>query len=363
MVSPPAKGETAPKAPRGSANQFSVLIEVLLLMLRRYIEKQERSWHARDNNRKSLPFEWGTEHLGIHANGNAQAALRDYVSRALQDSSRLFACEPATHYRIDSDILEFPSAIETPYPENNTVRARFFKAGTDLAMVVLPQWNCKWEGQVQLCRILQRTGVTSLRLSLPYHHHRKPPELERAEYLVSSNIGRTLAAIRQAVMDARRAADWLFSQGYKRVGILGTSVGSCIGFLTFAHDERFSIGAFIHVSSFFADVVWKGLSTKHVRQSLESAIDLEQLRFLWSPISPYPFIERLRGTRRKMLMLSGRYDTTFLPELSQQAYDELDRCGISKDRIWLPCGHYTMGRFPFNAMAGYHVVRFTASSK
>jgi len=209
-----------------------------------------------------------------------------------------------------------------------------------------------------LCRVLQRAGITSLRLSLPYHHHRKPAHLERAEYLVSSNIGRTITAIRQAVLDARRAADWLFAQGYKRVGMLGTSVGSCIGFLTFVHDDRFSVGAFIHVSSYFADVVWNGLSTKHVRHSLETGIDLEQLRYLWSPISPQPFVERLRGTDRRILMLSGRYDTTFLPQLSQQNYDEFDRWRIAHKRVWLPCGHYTMGKFPFNAMVGYQVVKW-----
>src|SRR5262249_30605411 len=139
--------------------------------------------------------------------------------------------------------------------------------------------------------------------------------------------------------------------------------GSCIGFLTFVHDERFSIGAFIHVSSFFADVVWNGLSTKHVRESLENAVDLQQLRVLWSPISPQPFIRRLRGTNRKILTVSGRYDMSFLPELSQQAYDELDRFGISHDRLWLPCGHYTMGQFPFSAIVGYRIVKFFVTKR
>lgn len=331
-------------------------------MLRSYIEKRERLLHGRDNNRKSQPFEWGTEHLGIHANANAEAAVRGYVSRTLEDSSTWYACEPTTDYHLDGEILRFPSAIETPYVENNTVWGRFFDAQKNLAIVVLPQWNCKWDGQIQLCSVLQHVGITSIRLSLPYHHHRKPPYLERAEYLVSSNIGRTLTAIRQAVLDARRAADWLLDRGYKRIGVLGTSVGSCIAFLLFSHDERFSAGAFIHVSSFFADVVWNGLSTKHVRLSLENAVDLPQLRFLWSPISPHPFIKRLRGTARKLLTLSGRYDTTFLPELSRQAYAEFDRCGVSYNHVWLPCGHYTMGRFPFSGMAGYQVVRFLISS-
>jgi len=332
-------------------------------MFRSYFERRERSLHGRDDNRTSLPFEWGLEHVGIHPNGNSQTALLEYVASALRNSPAFYFCEPTTDYHLDHDILRFPSGIQTPYPENNTVWCRFFEAGKDLAVVVLPQWNCKWHGQVPLCRVLQRAGVTALRLSLPYHHYRKPPHLQRAEYLVSSNIGRTLTGIRQAVLDARRASDWLFTRGYKRVGILGTSVGSCIGFLTFVHDERLSIGAFIHVSSFFADVVWNGLSTKHVRQSLEGAVDLQQLRFLWSPISPYPFIKRLSGTDRKMVMLAGRYDTTFLPELSQETFDEMKRCGVSYKQVWLPCGHYTMGRFPFSAMAGYQVVRFLASGR
>ena len=332
------------------------------LMLRRYIEGRERLFHGRDNNRRSLPFEWGAEHVGLPATGNVEASLRDFVSYALLDSASFYSYTTTEDYDFDGHILKFPSPIETPYPENNTVWGRFFEGGKDLAMVVLPQWNCKWDGQITLCRMLQRAGISSLRLSLPYHHHRRPAHLERSEYLVSPNVGRTLTAVRQAVLDSRRAADWLFAQGYRRVGILGTSVGSCIGFLTFAHDERFSTGAFIHVASFFADVVWTGLSTKHVRHSLESAIDLQQLRFLWAPISPYPFIKRLRGTHREFLMLSGRYDLSFLPDLSQQAYEEFRRCGVPCEIQWLPCGHYTMGQFPFNALVGYRIVRFLMES-
>src|SRR5437773_5070872 len=327
-------------------------------MLRNYIEDRERFFHARDANRTSLPFEWGPEHLGLQTDVNFETALRDYVSRAVSDSPSFYAYRPTKQYMFDGHILRFPSAVETAYPENNTVWGRFFRGTSDLAMVVLPQWNCKWDGQLSLCRVLQAAQISSLRLSLPYHHYRRPAHLERSEYLASPNIGRTVAAVRQAVLDTRRAADWLFERGYRRVGIVGTSVGSCIGFLTFAHDERFSTGAFIHVSSFFADVVWNGLSTSHVRQSLESGVDLQQLRFLWSPISPHPFIKRLRGTTRKILTVSGRYDLTFLPALSQQAYDEFDRCGLSYKLVWLRCGHYTMGRLPFSALAGYQIVRF-----
>ena len=46
----------------------------------------------------------------------------------------------------------------------------------------------------------EREGVFSvLRISLPYHDRRMPPELTRADYAVSANIGRTIDATRQAV--------------------------------------------------------------------------------------------------------------------------------------------------------------------
>lgn len=331
---------------------------MIVRTLRNYIEGRERLFHARDNNRKSLPFEWGLDHLGIDSNGNASHALHDFVNHALSDSASFYRCDAAPAYEFDGEKVKFSSSVRTPYAENNIVWARYFDGGKDVAVVVLPQWNCKWDSYVRLCRMLQGAGISSLRLSLPYHHYRKPPELERSEYLVSSNIGRTITAVRQAVLDARRAADWLVDRGYRHIGILGTSIGSCVGFLTFAHDSRFDMGVFVHVSSYFADVVWKGLSTRHVRQALDGAIGLEELRFLWSPISPYPFIERLRGSNRKILMLSGRFDPTFLPDLSEQAFAEFDRCGVPYQLAWLPCGHYTMGQFPFNVIAGYRIVRF-----
>src|SRR5262245_1163259 len=114
-------------------------------MLRSYFELRERMLYGRDNNRKSLPFDWGLEHVGVEPNGNASGALHEYVSRSLLDSSTFYSSQPTTNYDLDREILKFPSAIATPYRENNTVWARFFRAGSDRAVVVLPQWNCKWE--------------------------------------------------------------------------------------------------------------------------------------------------------------------------------------------------------------------------
>jgi hypothetical protein len=333
------------------------------MVFRSFIEGRERAHHARDTNRRALPFEWGLEHLGLQRNGNPETALADYVDKALGDSDAFYAYQPTSEYAFDGHILKYPSYLQTPYPENNTVVARHLPGRGDLAMVVLPQWNCKWDGQMGLCRMLQQAGIGALRLSMPYHHQRKPAGIERSEYLVSPNLGRTIAAARQAVVDARRAADWLFDHGYRRVGLVGTSIGSCVAFLSFVHDQRFSAGVFIHVSSYYADVVWSGLSTAHVRKTLEECVDLERLRRYWEPISPFPYIRRLAGTARPILTLSGRYDLSFPAELSQQTYNEFQQRGVAAQTRWMPCGHYTMGKFPFSVVAGLRIRRFLLEHK
>ena len=84
---------------------------------------------------------------------------------------------------LDDGVLTFSSAIESPWPENNRVYARFFPAKTTgPAVVVLAQWNAKWEEQVSVCRWLNRLGITALRLSLLYHDRRAVPGHPRADF-------------------------------------------------------------------------------------------------------------------------------------------------------------------------------------
>src|ERR1051326_2853627 len=263
-------------------------------MLRRYIERRERQLYARDTDRTSLAFQWGADLVGLPANGNPLASLQKFAVEALRSSDTFYSKPPLSDASLQDGLLRFPSPVQTEFSENNVVWGRWFDADGDFAVIVLPQWNCDWDGHVKLCRLLQRSGIATVRLSMPYHHFRKPPNLKRPEYMVSANIGQTIHAARQAVLDTRCAVDWLMERGYRKIGILGSSLGSCIAFLTFAHDERISAGVFIHVSGYFGDVVWHGLSTRHVRQSLDGFITEQQLRELWAPISPFPYIKRLQ---------------------------------------------------------------------
>ena len=336
-------------------------------MIRRLFHAWEHQLAAVDTNRVVRPFEWGLDWLGAAgASDDPKAVALAYAREAMRDSDAFFHTDPleAGDASFDGFTLRFPSALSTPFEANNTVVARVFPAqlrGGDRrkrAVVVLPQWNADAQGHVGLCQLFARFGVTAVRLSLPYHDERRPAELQRAEYIVSANVGRTLHANRQAVLDARRTIDWLEREGYDRIGIMGTSLGSCLAMLTMAHERRISTGAFNHVSPYFADVVWRGLSTRHVRAGLEGSIGLDDLRECWMPISPWPFISRVRG--RKILLVYATYDFTFPVDLSRQFIAEFDRLQVPHETAVLPCGHYTTGKAPFKFLDGYVLTKFLA---
>jgi dienelactone hydrolase len=330
---------------------------------------RERHYSQRDTNRIVRPFEWGASFIADHTNGDDPRKLfRQHSETVMQRSHEFYALAPVKDYQLSGEHLTWTSAIETPSPENNTAYARFFPALTKgkaakesrPAVVILPQWNAQPESHVDLCRVLNRLGISALRLTLPYHEARRPAELERADYLISSNIGRTIQSVRQAVLDARAAVNWLIEHGgYNRVGIMGTSIGSCVAFLTFAHDERIDNGVFNHVSGYFADVVWRGISTVHVRASFNGELTLDELREYWLPISPTPFIKRLLKMRqRPMRFIAARYDLTFPVDLSRDVIAEARGHGIPLDVAWLPCGHYTSGEKPWVYLDGWKIASF-----
>jgi hypothetical protein len=414
-------------------------------------------WETRlttqDENRVVRPLEWGfewvwpfLEETGATARvdrlitaGDEQAAMRAANETILAHSERFFGYERPLDFRLEerhpmlfptnvrpetlerdaqvkalaaggkaepAQFLRFTSPERTPYPENDLVNARWYPAPAEKqqgkpkqAIVVMPQWNADAFSHNVLCRLFNRFGISALRLSKPYHDIRRPSEIERSDYAVSANLGRTLSAARQAVVDVRCCLDWLEEQGYEQFGVLGTSLGSCYAFLASAFDARLRVNAFNHCSTSFGDVVWAGQSTRHIRQGLEDAgLSQEDLRELWAGISPVHYYERfvrLAGTKgegpgarkqgsasreerseirdpvsarsgaewpletaKKILLVYAQYDLTFPLEYSLQVVKAFRESALDCEVRVLPCGHYTTGETPFQYMDGWYLGSF-----
>ncbi|HVO63353.1 MAG TPA: hypothetical protein VMT53_20670 [Terriglobales bacterium] len=346
-----------------------------------------------DNNRVVRPLEWGVEWAGGWPcrNGctpdeiaaNPEKFLIDYNRRIIANSDQFYSYSRPDDFRIErrevqvfstreipdpkledkvrgkyADFLRFTSPVRSPYAENNLANARWFPARGRRAVVLLPHWNSDAISYTGLCRALNLIGISVLRLSMPYHDIRMPREIRRADYAVSANIGRTLDAVRQGVVDVRCCLDWLEEQGFHSLGIIGTSLGSCYAFLAAAHDPRIRVAAFNHASTYFADVVWYGQSTRHIRAGLEPEIDVDRLRQLWAAISPMSYFDQFSRYARKSLVIYTKYDLTFLPEFSREIVTEFARHRLDHKVVVLPCGHYTIGETPYKYMDGWQIASF-----
>jgi hypothetical protein len=320
----------------------------------------EQSLSKRDTNRRVLPFEWGLDFIsGQTAAKDPKLCLLEYARQALADSDTYHSYKPTGDWRLTGRHLTFTSPLPSVYAENNTVHARYFPTDSGGRVVlVLPQWNGDAQSHVSLCRMLNLFGLSALRLSLPYHDLRMPDGLKRADYMLSPNLGRTLQAVRQAVVDSRAALDWLEFLGYRKFAVLGTSLGSCVALITLAHDSRLEVSVQNHISPYFADVVWDGISTRYVRMGLEGHVELEDLRRIWMPISPKAYAAKLAGTGKKSLLVHALYDYSFPPDLSQVVLRDYRELQLAHSTFALPCGHYTSGVFPFNIVLGYAMCRY-----
>lgn len=331
-------------------------------MLKRYMHSRERHFAMLDDDRVVHPFDWGTEYITNNANGDDPRKLfREYSKNTVANSEEFFFSPEITDFRLDGDDLTWTSGLETPSVENNTVYAKHFPIGKNKksAVLVLPHWNAKAGTYFDLCKLFNRVGISALRMTLPYHEERKPPEINRADYLVAPNVGRTLQSLRQSVVDTRVAITWLKQQGYEKIGIMGTSIGSCVGFFAFTHDMRIDAGVFNHVSGYPADVVWHGITTYHVKESLGDNLTLDELREYWLPISPMAYMDRLSKLRqRPQRYIYTLYDLSFPVDLSRDTINALRTRKIKHSKAVIPCGHYTLGQKPWVYYDGYKIVSF-----
>lgn len=245
--------------------------------------------------------------------------------------------------------VRFPSAVTTKYPENNTVHCEWYKptgTGPFPTTVVLDILG----GDQKLARVqssyMAKKGIACLFVQMAYYGPRRPPGSKVR--LLMPNIDHTLGAIRQTVLDIRRAAAWLASQpevDQQRLGVVGTSLGSFMGTLTAEMEPRFKKVAIVLggggvVDAFYDHpqgaplrAIWEGLGgTKEKLQNLVAIAD------------PITRAENLKN--RDVLMIAAAKDEIVPPSACKRMWEALGKPKI----IWYEAGHYTAVLFITNAL-------------
>ncbi len=247
---------------------------------------------------------------------------------------------------------------------NDVVHVRMMRRSRQVkkAVVIIPHWNAKQDDYLSLARCLLLGGFAVFILTLPHHGKRatSAPDHIANEFL-NANLGAAIASIRQSVLDVRHLVDWLDFNGYEKIHLVGVSLGSCVASLVTAFEPRISRCALLVTAGDFAETVWTGRATSRILGAIEDHINREQLANIWAIISPINFVDRIVANDSPLLMISCRRDAVVQFKLAAQFASTLVNAGANLKWRILPCGHYTLGLFPFNLITVHALLKFLRS--
>ncbi|WP_157785095.1 alpha/beta hydrolase family protein [Bradyrhizobium yuanmingense] len=286
------------------------------------------------------------------------SGLLRHAGAAIESPERYFEPDTPVEFTQDGESITFKSPLASG-AANDVARARLSEVRhRERAVVLLHHWNAEVEAYRPFARLLAASGIACLQLSLPYHHERRTPGVGFARELVCENLGLTIRSNRQAILEVRACLAWLERQGFRRLGIIGVSVGSSIGSIVAALDSRVSAAVLILMADDFAEVVWTGSATAHVKSSLERRFSFQEVQAAWALISPATYAERLSQRLNHALIISGRHDAVFIPESTRRYVDRLSTHGLNSAWIRFGCGHYTLRLFPFSVLTVMNTITF-----
>lgn len=245
--------------------------------------------------------------------------------------------------------VRFPSAVESPVPENNTVYAEYYRPdvkGPFPCVILLDVTG----GDQTISRVigthLARHGIGGLFMQMAYYGPRRPAGSSLR--LLSTDVARTTAAVRQTVLDVRLTTAWMESRPEidgKRLGILGTSLGSFMAALAAEMEPKLGRVALLLGGGGLVDGYYDDPRAATFRKMFEAlGGKKETLAKLIAPYDPITCAANLKG--RKLLMLEARHDEIVPPKMGERLW----RASGEQEIVWYNCGHYTAAIYVADAL-------------
>jgi dienelactone hydrolase len=240
--------------------------------------------------------------------------------------------------------VRFPSPVVSPVPQNNTVHAEYFRPrgdGRHPGVVVLHILGADFALSRYLSARLADAGVAALFVKLPYYGERRPDGPAAETRFLSANIGRSTEAMRQGILDVRRAVAWLAGRPEidpARLGVTGISLGGIIASVAAAVDPSIDRVGILLAGGGLADILWNmpEREARIYRQAwLDSGRTFADLEDLVRPYDPLTHAAGLKGKR--VLMIAGNVDEVIPPHSARQLWEAAGKPPIR----WLDCGHYS----------------------
>ncbi|VTS03999.1 alpha/beta hydrolase family protein [Tuwongella immobilis] len=235
--------------------------------------------------------------------------------------------------------LSFPSQVKSPFEVNNTVHAEYYRPrgkGPFPAVIILDVLAGDQLLSRTMGRLFAQNGIAGLFVQMAYYGPRRPAE--RYVRLLTPNLEHTSEAIRQSVVDCRSAVCWLESRpevNPKKLGIIGTSMGSFIAGLTGAMEPRINKVALLLGGGGLVDAYFDHPRGAPLR-TLEAFFpgSKERIKGWIRSIDTLTYADRLKS--RNLLIIAAAHDDIVPAKAAQQLWEASGKQKI----IWLNTNHY-----------------------
>lgn len=240
--------------------------------------------------------------------------------------------------------ISFTSAYTTGVAENDKVRVKCWMPHppkAPLPSVILLHYLGATDTQMEegLARRLNDRGIAAFIMPLPYHLSRTPAGKRSGQEAIKPDPAALTATMKQATLDVRRLLDFISERpefSPTMIGLSGTSLGSIIGSLVFAVDERIKISAFTLGGIDLAHILMKSPIVQVQREELrKKGWTEESLREALLPIEPTQYLKPL-GADRRSLVIAAKYDQV----IPRSATDKLVAKLETAVKVELSTGHY-----------------------
>src|SRR5258708_285787 len=157
--------------------------------------------------------------------------------------------------------------------------------------------------------------------------------------------------MRQAVLDLRRACDWMAVQPEldgKRLGVMGVSLGAIVGGLASAIEPRLTHACLVMGGAQLEHILYDSTDRDAKRDRsawLKAGGTRETFVQMIKPYDAATYAQRL--CLRKVLMISAAKDEV----IPRASIDALWSAAGKQQNIWYPCGHYGMAFYLFSAIS------------
>jgi dienelactone hydrolase len=245
--------------------------------------------------------------------------------------------------------LTFPSPVKSPVKENNTVHAEYYRPkgkGQFPCVIVLDVTAGNQELSRVIATHLAQNRICGLFVQMAYYGPRRPKGSRLR--LLSPDLKRTFEGIRQTVLDLRWAAAWMASRpevDAKRLGIMGTSLGSFFAALTGEMEPRLHRVAVLLGGGGFVDGYYDHPRARGARKLWEALGGTkEKAAKMIAPVDPITCAANLKSHR--LLILAARKDTIVPPKMAKALWKASGKQKI----VWYNCNHYSAALYILPAL-------------